>query len=199
MVAAISSCSVTQNRCAISPANAGGSVLQESCSAGTAGPQRSHHDWQIPQSNQALARSRNLVTPAACGACRAHIRDALRARPARERRVRGRGSTRGSGVGPTRRPGWRLCLRAGMRQPSSTVAACGCDSRDRKTARNTSTCAVRIAPRPLLDWVEQDSPIGHAHASRHSLKKTDLNPEEDASKTSIRRRRKTKKMHVQTG
>ena len=28
----------------------------------------------------------------------------------------------------------------------------------------------------LPAWVEQDSPIGHAHASPHSLKKTNLNP-----------------------
>ena len=45
----------------------------------------------------------------------------------------------------------------------------------------------------------QNGPIGHAHASRRSLKKTDINPEEDASTTSIRRRPKTKKKHVQTG
>jgi hypothetical protein len=54
-------------------------------------------------------------------------------------------------------------------------------------------------PSSLPDWVEQDGPIGHAHATRRSLKKTDINPEEDASRTSIRRKQKTKKRHVQTG
>ena len=58
---------------------------------------------------------------------------------------------------------------------------------------------VRTAPSPLPDWVEQDGPIGHAHAGRRSLKKTNINPEEDASRTSIRRRLKAKKRHVQTG
>lgn len=48
-------------------------------------------------------------------------------------------------------------------------------------------------------WVEQDSPIGHAHASRNSLKKTNLNLEEDPSMTSIRRRRTTKNRHVHFG
>src|SRR5438105_7621183 len=33
----MSSCNVTENKCAISPANAGGSVLQESCNAGATG------------------------------------------------------------------------------------------------------------------------------------------------------------------
>jgi hypothetical protein len=75
-----------------------------------------------------------------------------------------------------------------MRWPSSTVDAYGCDGRDRKTARNTNTCAVRIAPRPLLDWVEQDSPIGHAHARRRSLKKTDINPEQDRVKDDARKK-----------
>jgi hypothetical protein len=51
---------------------------------------------------------------------------------------------------------------------------------------------------PLLDQVEQNGPIGHAHALRRSLKKTDVNPEEDASTTSIRRRQRKKKRHVQT-
>jgi hypothetical protein len=51
----------------------------------------------------------------------------------------------------------------------------------------------------LPAWVEQDSPIGHAHASRNSLKKTKLNPEEDPSKTSIRRKRTTKNRHVHFG
>jgi hypothetical protein len=90
-------------------------------------------------------------------------------------------------------------LRADIRRPSSTVAACGCDGQNRKTARNTSTCAAQIAPSSLPDRVEQDGPIGHAHATRRSLKKTDINPEEDASRTSIRRKQKTKKRHVQTG
>ena len=163
------------------------------------GPQRSHHEWQIPQSDQALARSRNLVTHAARGACRGRSPGGRRARPARERRARGRGSTRRCLGGSAKRPDWRPCWRADTRWPSSTVAACGCDGQNRKTARNTSTCAVQIAPSSLPDWVEQDGPIGHAHASRHSLKKTDINPEEDASTTSIRRRPKTKKRHVQTG
>jgi hypothetical protein len=51
----------------------------------------------------------------------------------------------------------------------------------------------------LPDWVEQDGPIGHAHARGRSLKKTDINPEEDASKMSTRRRRKTKNRHVHIG
>jgi hypothetical protein len=86
-----------------------------------------------------------------------------------------------------------------MRRPSNTVAACDCDGQNRKAARSTSTCAVQIAPSSLPDWVEQDGPIGHAHASRRSLKKTELNPEEDPSRTSIRRRPKPKKKHVHTG
>jgi hypothetical protein len=36
-VEAMSSCNVTENTCAISPANAAGSVFQESCNAGSAG------------------------------------------------------------------------------------------------------------------------------------------------------------------
>lgn len=163
------------------------------------GPQRSHHDWQIPQSDQALARSRHLVAHPACGACRGRTPDGRRARPARERRAQGRGSSRRCLGGTAKRLGWRPCWRTDMRWPSSTVAACGCDGRDRKTARNTCTCAVQLAPSPLPDWVEQDGPIGHAHASRRSLKKTELNPEEDASRTSIGRRPKTKNVHVQTG
>lgn len=126
-------------------------------------PQRSHHDGQIPLPNQALARSRNLVTQAGCGAWRGHSRDARRARPARERHARGRGSTRRSRVEPTRRLGWRPCLRADSPWPSNTVDAHGCEGRDRKTVRNTSTCAVRVAPWRLLDRVEQTSPIGRAH------------------------------------
>ena len=163
--------------------------------------QRSHHDGQIPQSNQALARSSDLVTHAVHGACRGRTPDGRRARPARERRAQGRGSTRRCLGGSAIRLDWRPCSRADMRRPSSSVAACDCDcdGQNRKTARNTSTCAVQIAPSPLPDWVEQGGPIGLAHASRRSLKKTDLNPEEDASETLIGRRPKTKKRHVQTG
>jgi hypothetical protein len=86
-----------------------------------------------------------------------------------------------------------------MRRPSSTAAVCSCDGQNRKTARNTSTCAVQLAPSSLPDWVEQLGPVGHAHASRRSLNKTDINPEEDASTTPTRRRPKTKKMHVHFG
>ena len=148
--------------------------------------------------------------PAACGACRGHTRDARRARPARERRERGRGSTRRSEVEPTRRPDWRPCSCAGNQSPSSSVDARGCEGRDRKSARNSSTCAVlgcaivpschrAIVPSPLLEPVEQSSARGHARAQGRSLKKTEINPEEDASGTSIGRRRRTKNMHVHTG
>lgn len=130
------------------------------------GPQRSHHDWHIPQSNQALARSRDLVTPAACDADRGCNPDAQRARPAHERRARGPGSTRRCRAGSARRPDWRTCWRDDRRWPSSSAAACGCDGQNRKTARSTSTCAVQIAPSSLPDRVEQDGPIGHAHATR---------------------------------
>ena len=140
------------------------------------GPQRSHHEWHIPQSNQPLARSRDLVTPAARGADHGRNPGGRRARPARERRARGPGSTRRCLGGSATRHDWRPCSRADMRWPSSTVAACGCDGQTRRTARSTSTCAVQIAPSPLPDWVEQDGPIGHAHARRRSLKKTDINP-----------------------
>ena len=163
------------------------------------GPRRSHHERHIPQSNQPLARSRDLVTQAADGAGRGRSPGGRRARPARERRAPGRGSTRRCLAGSAKRPDWRPCSRADMRRPSSSVAACGCDGQNRKTARNTSTCAVQIAPSSLPDWVAQDGPIGHAHARRRSLKKTDINPEEDPSMTSIRRRPTPKKRHVQTG
>ena len=125
-------------------------------------PQRSHHEWHIPQLNQSLARSRDLVTHAARGADRGHTRGGRRARPARERRARGPGSTRRCLGGSAKGLDWRPCWRADMRWPSSTVDAYGCDGRGRKTARNTSTCAVQTAPSPLPDWVEQDGPIGHA-------------------------------------
>ena len=140
------------------------------------GPQRSHHECRIPQLDQALARSRDLVTPAVRGAGRSCTSDGRRARPAHERHVRGLGSTRRCLGGSATRLDWRPCSRADMRWPSSTVAACGCDGQTRRTARSTSTCAVQIAPSPLPDWVEQDGPIGHAHARRRSLKKTDINP-----------------------
>ena len=162
-------------------------------------PRRSHHEWHIPQSNQALARSRDLVTHAAGDVCRAHNRDGRRARPAHDRRARGPGSTRRCPGGPAKGLGWRPCWRAGIQRSSSTVVACGCDGQNRKTARNTSTCAVPIAPSPLPDWVEPGSPIGRAHARTRSLNKTDINPEEDASRTPIRRRPTMKKRHVQTG
>ena len=163
------------------------------------GPQRSHHEWHIPQSNPALARPRDLVTHAARGADCGHTRGGRRARLARERRARDPGSTRRCLGGSAKGLDWRPCWRADRRWPSSTVDAHGCDGRGRKTARNTSTCAVQTAPSPLPDWVEQDGPIGHAHARRRSLKTTDINPEEDASRTSIRRRPNAKKRHVQTG
>jgi hypothetical protein len=163
------------------------------------GPQRSHHEWHIPQSNQPLARARDLVTHAARGADHGRNPGGRRARPARERRSQGPGSTRRCLDESAKRSDWRACSRADMRRPSSSVAARGCDGQNRKTARSTSTCAVQIAPSSLPDWVEQDGPVGHAHASRRSLKKTDLNPEEDASRTSIRRKPKAKKRHVQTG
>jgi hypothetical protein len=163
------------------------------------GPRRSHHEWHIPQSNQALARSRDLVTHAAGGADRGRNPGGRHARPARERRARGPGSTRRCRGGSATGLDWRPCWRADMRWPSSTAAACGCDGQNRKTARSTSTCAVQIAPSSLPDWVEQDGPIDRAHARTCSLKKTDINPEEDSSKTLIGRRRKTKNRHVQIG
>ena len=139
-------------------------------------PQRPHHEWHIPQSNQALARSRDLVTHAARDADRGRSPDVRRARPARARRAQGPGSTRRCLGGSAKRLDWRPCSRADMRWPSSTVAARGCDGQIRKTTRSTSTCAVQLAPSSLPDWVEQDGPVGHAHATRRSLKKTDINP-----------------------
>ena len=130
------------------------------------GPQRSHHEWHIPQLDQALARSRDLVTHAARGADRGRNPGGPRARPVHERRVRALGSSQRCLGGPAKRLDWRPCLRADMRRPSSSVAACGCDGQNRKTARSTSTCAVQIAPSSLPDWVEQHGPIGHAHAKR---------------------------------
>jgi hypothetical protein len=162
-------------------------------------PQRSPHDWHIPQLNRVLARSRNLVTHAVRGAGRGRTRDALLARPAHERRAPGRGSTRRSRDGPAKRLGWRPCSRACSRWPSNTVDAHGCEAQDRKRVRNTSTCAVRVAPSPLLDRVEQTNHIGRARTLQRSLKKTDINPEEDPSKTSIRRKRTTKNRHVHIG
>jgi hypothetical protein len=132
------------------------------------GPQRSRHEWHIPQSNQALAQSRNLVTHAAGGAGRGRSAGERRARPARERRAQGPGSTRRCLGGSAKRLDWRPCSRADMPWPSSTVDAHGCDSRDRKTARNTSTCAVRTAPSPLPDWVERDKP--HRPRARQKAK-----------------------------
>jgi hypothetical protein len=162
-------------------------------------PQRSHHDWKIAQSNQALAPSRNLVTHAVHGACHGHTPYGRRAKPAREQRARGRGSTRRCLAVSAKRHGWRLCSRACSGRSSNTVDAHGCAGRDRKRDRNTSTCAVPVAPSPLLDWAEQSDPIGRTHTRWRSLKKTELNPEEDASKTPIGRKRRTKKMQVHTG
>jgi len=148
-------------------------------------PQRSCHERHILQSNHVLGRSRDLVTHAVRGAVRGRNLDARSARPARERRSQGPGSTRRCLGGRAKRPDWPPCSRADMRWPSSSVAARGCDGQNRKTARSTSTCAAQIAPSSLPDWVEQDGPIGHAHARRRSLKKTDINPEEDVSRRSI--------------
>ena len=158
-----------------------------------------HHEWKVLQWIPRLARSRHLVTRARSGACRGHSRDARRASAARARRAPGRESTRCSAVAPTKRPDWRPYSRHGIALLSRSVDARGCDGPNRISARNTNTCAVRTAPSPLLDRVAQSSPIGSAHALRRSLKKTTINPEEDASETLIGRRRTTKKMHVQTG
>lgn len=149
------------------------------------GPQRSCHERHIPQLNQALGRSRDLVTPAARGADRGRNPDARSARPSREQRSQGPGSTRRCLGGRAKRPDSRPCSRVDMRWPCNSVAARGCDGQNRKTARSTSTCAAQIAPSPLPDWVEHDGPIGHAHARTRSLKKTDINPEEDPSRTPI--------------
>ena len=143
------------------------------------------HERHIPQLNQALGRSRDLVTHAVRGADRGRNPDARSARPSRERRSQGPGSTRRCVVGRAKRPDWQPCSRVDMRWPCSSVAARGCDGQNRKTARSTSTCAPQIAPSPLPDWDEQDGPIGHAHARTRSLKKTDINPQEDPSRTPI--------------
>ena len=57
---------------------------------------------------------------------------------------------------------------------------------------------LNMYPSLLLDWVEQASPNGRTRALRRSLKKIEINPEEDASETLIGRKRRTKKMHVHT-
>jgi len=132
------------------------------------GPQRSCHEWHIPQSNQVLGRSRDLVTHAARGADPGRIPDARRARPARERRSQGPGSTRRCLDESAKRPDWRPCSRADMRWPSSSVAARDCGGQKGKTARSTSTCALQIAPSSLPDWVERGWP--HRPRARQTAK-----------------------------
>ena len=161
-------------------------------------PQRPRHDWEIVQADQALACSRALVTRVATGACCGCTRDGQRAKPERGRRERGRGSTRCSRGGQAKRSDWRPCSRVCSRRQSNAVGDRGCDGLGRKRARNTSTCAVQLAPWPLPDWVEQASPNGRTRAPRRSLKKTEINRKEDASKTQIGRKRMAKKTHVHT-
>jgi hypothetical protein len=47
--------------------------------------------------------------------------------------------------------------------------------------------------------VEQSDPNGRTRTQRRSLKKTEINPEEDASETLMGRKRKPKTMQVHTG
>jgi len=56
---------------------------------------------------------------------------------------------------------------------------------DEKQPAAQALALSRLRHRRSPNWVEPDSPIGHAHARTRSLKKTDINPEEDASMTSI--------------
>jgi len=138
--------------------------------------QSSHHDWEIAQSNHPLAQSRNLVTVLHGQSPCCHSPDERHARPAREPRARGHGSTRCFAVWPARPLDWLPCSRHGTRWLSRTSDGPGCDGQDQKTPRNTSTYAVRTAPWPLLDRVEKSSPSGRAHALRRSLKKTKTSP-----------------------
>ena len=171
----MSSCSVSSNRCAIRPANAGGNVLKGSCNASASGaaalsPRMA--DSSIGSGTCTIKRSCNASEAARRDAGRGCNPDGQRATPAHEQRVPGSGSSQRCLGGPAKRLDWRPCSRADMRWPSSSVAACDCDDQTRKTARSTNTCAVQIAPSLLPDWVEQDGPVGHAHARRRSLKKT---------------------------
>ena len=50
-----------------------------------------------------------------------------------------------------------------------------------------------------MDRVERAVTPAARHALRRSLKKTEINPEEDASETTIQRKRTTKNTHVHTG
>ena len=161
--------------------------------------QRSHHEGQFLQSNQVLAWTRYLVTAPVCGVCRGCSRGGQRARPARGRRARGRESSRGCRVWPTRPPGWRSCWLGGIRAARSTAGARGCDGRDQKRVCNTSTCAVPTAPWRLLDRVEKRNPNGRARALRPQFEEDRLGAEEDASETIFGTRRTSKKMHVHSG
>lgn len=90
---------------------------------------------------------------------------------------------------------------------SSSAADCGCDGRNRKTPRNTSTYVVRTAPLPFLEGVEKRSPIGHTHAHRRSLKKTQNDPKKTRQRRSLEEdgvRRKCRftpaeSLHIQLG
>ena len=110
------------------------------------GLQQSRHEWGILQPDQSLARLRNLVTLTACWVWRGYSRDGQRARPAHERHAPGRASSLCSGVGPTKRPDWRPHSRGGIQWLGRSVEAHGCDGRDQKRPRSTSTYAVQTAP-----------------------------------------------------
>ncbi len=161
--------------------------------------QRPHHEGDILQSDQALARTRNLVTAPAWGALPAHSPDARPARPVRAQHAPHPESSRGCRVGPARRPGWRSCWPNGNQVSSNTVDARGCDDPDQKGACNTSTYAAPPAPWPLLQRGTDRSPSGHAHALRRQFEEDRFGAEEDASETIFGRRRTSKKMHVHTG
>ena len=158
-----------------------------------------HHEWQILQSNHVLAWTRHLVTAPACAVCRGYSQGVWHARPARARRARGHGSSRGCRAEPTKRPGWRSCWPAGIRAASSTAGAHGFDGRDQKRVCNTSTCVVPTAPWQLLVGVEQRNPSGRARALRAQFEEDGFGAEEDASETMLGTRRTSKKMHVHTG
>ena len=205
----MSSCSVTENRCAIRPANAGGSVFQESCNAGAAGasalsPRMAHSSIEsgtcrIKEScNARGARCRPRPYPgwAARQACtRTACKPGLHANGVQGvpevPDVVGAGQPKGLTGGLAGAP---AC--AGRAVPL-TLAVAMVEVEKQPTTQALALSRLRHRRSPTGS--SGTAPSATRHARRPSLKKTDINPEEDPSRTSIRRRPKTKKRHVQTG
>ena len=146
-------------------------------------PREPQHDWQIPQPHQALAASRDLVTPATGEPCRSRSPDEQCATPAPGRRARGHGSSCCWRAEKAKPLGWRPCSHAGKPRRRSSAGAHRCGGRGRKTPRTTCTCAVPpwpSSPPPTSPSSATTTPT--EHSSGRTLKKTENGAEEDRQK-----------------